>query len=315
MISNSLKSLIAFVVLSFFILMLIYFYSGNSGGARSQQEAPVNITVDTTKQIQSKRTESVLRSFKLNSNDAISFPLLPILREISGLAVTPNGDIFTHNDEDGIIFKLDPLDGSVLSTFEMTVNGKRVQDDLEGIAIAEENMFVINSNGKIYMFEPVGNGEKANCRIYPTSLAVDWEIEGLAYDPTIRSLVIISKNPLTAKASGKVGIFFWSLDKRALLLEDTIYIPIHQLADKIGQKKFQPSGIERHPESGHYLIIAARQHSIAEITPQGELLAIQKLAGKLHHQMEGITVLTDKGLLISDEGGNKSGRLTFYPLN
>jgi len=31
--------------------------------------------------------------------------------------------------------------------------------------------------------------------------------------------------------------------------------------------------------------------------------------------MEGITVLTDKGLLISDEGGNKSGRLTFYPLN
>ena len=219
-----------------------------------------------------------------------------------------------HNDETCVIYSLDTNNGSIRSSFQLSLNGKLIRDDLEGIAVAEDHMYVINSNGKIYEFKSAGNGEMANCKIYPTSLVVDWEIEGLAYDSSIRSLVIISKNPLTAKASGKVGIFFWSLDKRSLILDETIYVPIREFAQKIGQKKFQPSGIEYHAESGHYLLVAARQHALAEITPQGEVLTVKKLSSKLHRQMEGITFSSDMGLVISDEGGNKAGRLTLYAM-
>lgn len=307
-------TLIIFIIISSFILLLLFRSEDNSRLVSTLEQETVIPPLDESKDTYSSASQSVLSSYNFSLSEVRSMDLPPLLRETSGLATTSDGNIFTHNDEDGIIFELEAEDGSVISTFDITVNGQRVQDDLEGIAVAEENMYVINSNGKIYEFIPAGNGEIANCKIYPTSLAVDWEIEGLAYDPSIRSLVIISKNPLTATVSGKVGVFFWSLEQRALMHDETIFIPIKQFADKIGQKKFQPSGIEYLPASGHYLLIAARQHTIAEITPRGEVLTVQKLSGKLHRQMEGITFITGKGLFISDEGGNKSGRLTLYPL-
>ena len=76
-------------------------------------------------------------------------------------------------------------------------------------------------------------------------------------------------------------------------------------------KTFQPSGIERHPVSGNYFVVAARQHAIAEITPEGQVVAVMEMSPDRHPQAEGITFTPDYDIIISDEGKDKRARLPF----
>ena len=92
-------------------------------------------------------------------------------------------------------------------------------------------------------------------------------------------------------------------------------IPIRDFSRHIKGKRFQPSGIERHPVSGNYFIVAARQRAIAEITPNGQVVAVMKFPAAWHRQAEGITFAPDNTLLVSDEGAGKRARLTLYPIS
>lgn len=314
MTSNLQKSLIALIILSLLFVMQYYSFSGGeTEGNVEKPEDVVTRTAGSAERFQVKHSELKIQTYNLTSNDATFFTLPPILREISGLAVS-SGSIWTHNDEDGILFNIDIANGTEISSFIITENGAEVKDDLEGIAVAEEYMYVINSSGKIYKFKSMDDGESAGCKVFFTNLGSDWEIEGLVYNSSIRSLVIVSKKPLSEKFDGKIGLFFWSIDSEALQHDKTIYMSARDFASRIGKKKFRPSGIEWDAVSGNYLLVAARQRSLAEINSQGELLHIQRLEKKLHPQMEGIAILPGKGLLVSDEGGDSAGRLTLYPL-
>lgn len=88
-----------------------------------------------------------------------------------------------------------------------------------------------------------------------------------------------------------------------------------QFSRHIAGKKFQPSGIERHPMSGNYFVTAALQGAIAEITPAGEVVAIKRFSARRHRQPEGITFAPDSTLILADEGAGKKVRLTLYPVS
>ncbi|MBC7791039.1 MAG: SdiA-regulated domain-containing protein, partial [Anaerolineae bacterium] len=81
-----------------------------------------------------------------------------------------------------------------------------------------------------------------------------------------------------------------------------------------GLNGLNPSGIEHDPQTGNYLIVAAKQRAIIEITPEGKLVATAKLAKRWHRQSEGIAIMPDRSLVIGDEGTKKTGggSLTFY---
>src|SRR5262245_54963359 len=51
------------------------------------------------------------------------------LREISGLAVTPDGRLFAHGDERAALYEIDPERGRILKSFSLNVRG-----DFEGLA-------------------------------------------------------------------------------------------------------------------------------------------------------------------------------------
>jgi uncharacterized protein YjiK len=78
------------------------------------------------------------------------------------------------------------------------------------------------------------------------------------------------------------------------------------------EKRFQPSGIARDPLTGNYYLVAAQQAAIAEITPEGDVVAVAHLSGEFHKQAEGIAFAADATLIIGDEGGSKRARLTLY---
>ncbi|MGH1366753.1 MAG: hypothetical protein ACRBF0_24555 [Calditrichia bacterium] len=315
---KSRKALLIFAGLSFALFAFALLFPGelpNKSMSEAQAKAaPEEVNIAELISQKSKSDKQLLNQFNFQEAFAKTVKLPKTLREISGLAITPDGKLLAHDDEKGIIHELDYTTGKIINSFNITIGGRTLREDLEGIAATEEYIYTVSSMGKIYEFSAGKNREAVPCKIYPTNLAVDWEVEGLTYHRPSRSLVIISKNPRSAKVRGKVGLFFWSLDSRSLQQNQTILMPIKDFAGKIGLKNFQPSGIEWDTPSGNYVLVAARQRAVAEINNSGNVLRVKRLTAKWHRQMEGITFLNGKGILISDEGAKQAARLTFYPL-
>ena len=242
------------------------------------------------------------------------FKLPKRLREISGLAMLAGNRLLAHDDERGVVVEIDYPDGSIVKAFSLGGRDGRVADDFEGIAAAEGRLYLVTSAGRLYEFGEGPDGATVPYKLYETGIGRDYELEGLAYDPDQRVLLLVSKNPRKSRLEGLIAIYRWSPDTRQFAEVDRILLEASALARRIESKRFQPSGIERHPVSGNYFVVAARQGAVAEITPQGQILAVAELAAGRHPQAEGISFASDNTLIIADEGGGKRARLSFYPV-
>ena len=235
------------------------------------------------------------------------------MREISGLAMLAGNRLLAHDDEKGEVVEIDYRNDSILKVFALGDRRGRVTDDFEGIAAAEGLLYLVTSTGRLYEFGEGADGETVPYRRYETGVGRFYEIEGLAYNPDQRSMLLISKNPRRPEQEGLIAIYRWSIDTRRLAEDSPILIETSALASRISRKEFQPSGIELHPESGNYFVVAARQHAVAEISPQGTVLAVRELKAGRHRQAEGIAFASDHTLVIADEGAGKRATLSFYP--
>lgn len=235
-------------------------------------------------------------------------------REISGLTMLADDRLLAHDDERGVVFEIDYRDGSIVKAFALGDLHEPIAADFEGIAAAEGRLYLVSSAGRLYEFGEGADGETVLYNLYATGIGRDYEIEGLAYDPTQRVLLLVSKNPTNPKQAGLVAIYRWSLATKQLVEDGHIFLSVAALSRRIDRKQFQPSGIERHPLSGNYFVVAARQRAVAEITPQGQVLAVAELAAGRHPQAEGIAFAADHTLIISDEGAGQRATLTFYSI-
>lgn len=263
--------------------------------------------------IQERGNDLTLGSYALGE-PARQLKLPKRLREISGLAMLPENRFLAHDDERGVVVEIDYHDGSIVKDFALGNRRGSVGDDFEGIAAADGRLYLVSSSGRIYEFGEGDDGTTVLYSRYETEIGRDYEIEGLAYNPDQRALLLISKNPRRSGQEDLIAIYRWSIDTRRLVEDSRILIEASTLAPRIGRKRFQPSGIERHPVSGNYFVVAARQRAVAEITPQGTVLAVTELSAGQHRQAEGITFASDNTMVIADEGAGKRATLSFYPV-
>ena len=256
-----------------------------------------------------------LESYTLNEKTATHWKLPEYLEEISGLAMTRDDRLLAHNDERGVIFEIDYQKGSIVKSFQLTDMKNPVASDFEGIATIDDQIYLVTSSGRIYECREGTAGESVLFNVYTTGVGRDCEIEGLAYDESKRALLLMCKDARSADMEGKLAVYHWSIDEKQLKKDAHTVIPVDEFARHIKGKKFQPSGIERHPMSGNYFIVAARQGAIAEITPGGQVVAVREFPAQWHRQAEGITFAADGTLIIADEGAGKRARLTLYPVS
>jgi len=116
------------------------------------------------------------------------FDLPGRLDEISGLAFSPDGRLFAHDDERGRVHEIDPLTGEVGKRFDLGAGP--VADDFEGIAIVGERFFLVSSTGRLYEFREGDDRAIVAYRVTDTGLGRGCEIEGLDWDPAADELLI-----------------------------------------------------------------------------------------------------------------------------
>ena len=253
---------------------------------------------------------SALAGYAIAKGGDARWELPDVLREISGLATMPDGRLFAHADERALIVELDVRRQRVAKTFAMGRQG--VRGDFEGIAVVGDRFWLVTSDGILHESAEGANGADVPFRTYDTGIGSQCEVEGLAYDPATAALMLACKTPRARALRGTVTVFSWSIQRRALVGRGGLRVRADSLARRAGVSTFSPSGIERDPTTGHWLIIAARERAIVEIAPDGRIVAAAALSRRGHGQAEGIAIAADRTLLIADEGAKRRGTLTTY---
>jgi uncharacterized protein YjiK len=259
----------------------------------------------------SARSEpSVLSAFNLAAKPDLHWELPRSLDEISGLTYTEDGRLLAHGDERAIVFELDPRSGTVVKRFGF--GNPPVPGDFEDIVAVGDVLFLVTSDGVLYQGKEGADGEHVGYAVIPTGLGRRCEVEGLAYEPSDHTLLLACKTPRSRVLRGMVAVYRWSLERRKLLPTPAPVLPLSTLARGLPGRGFHPSAITRDPASGHYLLLAAREHALAEVTPDGQVLGLARLRPSDHRQAEGLTFAPDGSLLLSDEAAGKRATLTVY---
>jgi uncharacterized protein YjiK len=235
--------------------------------------------------------------------------LPPELSEVSGLALTPDGRLFAHNDESARITELDYRRGTVIKQFFVGKEGLR--GDFEGLAYARDRFFLLSSDGTLYEFREGADKERVEFTAHDTHLGRECEFEGVAFDSTANALVLACKNVAEKKFKDMLVLYRYSLwDSGGARLTE-LTVPQSDAIGKNPWKQFRPTDITVDPYSGNYVLVAAQERGILAVTPAGAVVFSRLLEGR-HPQAEGIAITRDSILIIGDESIASPGTITLY---
>jgi uncharacterized protein YjiK len=233
------------------------------------------------------------------------------LNEISGLVLDDNNNLFAHNDEKGIIFQLDKNSGKIIKKYQLGRLG--IEADFEAIATAGNRFFLLESNGTIYEFVEGGNNDKVDIKKYNLNFSSRYEFEGLCYDKKNNGLLLACKEYQGKKYKDKRPVFLFSLKSGKVFSDPLFVIDNDKLKKEYGIKDFYPSGIAISPLNDCYYILSSKgEPCIVVLSPEGKIIAGEKLSKKHHQQPEAIAFLNDGTMVIGDEKVHKHATLSFY---
>jgi uncharacterized protein YjiK len=234
----------------------------------------------------------------------------PELTEISGLALTPDGRLFAHGDEAARVFEIDYRRGTVVKQF--WVGEDALREDFEGITYAGNRFFMVTSKGVLYEFTEGADGERVEFQLHDTRLGKECEFEGVAFDSTANTLLMPCKNVGKKSQQGNLIIYRYRLgsDSGGTSTSE-LSIPMSQAVGNNGWKQVRPTDISIDPWTGNYVLVAAQEKGILQVTPAGVVVFSRPLAGS-HPQAEGLAITRDSILIVGDEGTGQPGAITLY---
>jgi uncharacterized protein YjiK len=226
------------------------------------------------------------------------------LLEISGLALTPDGRLFAHADEGGTVFELEYRSGRFIKAFSVGQD-RPVVGDFEGITTVGDTLFMLTSKGVLYQFLEGEQGGKVPYVSHDTGLEKACEFEGVAYDSTQGSMLMVCKNVYTEGALGdSLVIYRWPLYAKGDSAAPRITAPLEPIIGPNGWDDLHPSDITIDPGTGNYVIVTAQERALVVVRPTGELVSARPLGKSLAHA-EGVAITRDGILIISTEGREK----------
>ena len=237
---------------------------------------------------------------------AASFEMPGRLDEISGLAMTPKGRLFAHDDERGTVHEIDRATGELDKRF--SIGDPPLRGDFEGLAVVGERFFLVTSEGLLHEFREAGDRETSPHRVTDLGLRGSCEVEGLDHDP--RDAVLLVACKVTEPDRGLLVVHRVPLDPqrpRPAPLE----IPRAQLPAFGLREAFQPSSVVAGP-TGTLLLASAAPEALIEVDRAGRVISGVDLSGGRHPQTEGIAFGPDGTLYLSDERNGQDAQVTAY---
>jgi uncharacterized protein YjiK len=232
----------------------------------------------------------------------------PSLREISGLAVTSRGTVLTHDDNVGRVSEIDPRTGILLKSFSLAGLQK---GDFEAITIAGPDIYLLESNGRLFKFRDAADGEQVPYSIYNTGLGKECEFESLTYEPDSSRLLMACKRLLNKNEGHELRIYILPLPLGNPSATTSMNIPMDEVRQQNKWKNFRPSDMNIDPFTGNYVIVASREKAYVVVTPEGDVVRSQMLPGE-HRQAEGIAITKDSLMIVSDEANVTPPKITLY---
>jgi len=236
-----------------------------------------------------------------------SWKLPRSLVEISGLSFIDNNRLACIQDENGIVYIFNQMEGKVEQEIFFGDNG-----DYEDIEIMNNDAWVLKSNGTLYEVADYLKQGKPTVNKYPTALSGVNDTEGLAYDPVNRGLLIACKGyPLSDEIIGKEykGIYSFDLENKFFDIKPFLMIKMDTIKYYKGDETFAPSGIAVHPTTGNIFILGSVGKLLLVLSRRGEMMAMIKLNPKIFRQPEGICFSPDGTMYIASEGDGMEGTL------
>jgi uncharacterized protein YjiK len=278
------------------VLVAVFFLSACRGGDFSKAEA---------EELAARQRRFSARLALPDSGPLARWVLPPQLLEVSGLALTPDGNILAHNDENPVLSVIDPRRGVVTRQFSFGERG--LHGDFEGIAVSGGEIFLLVSNGTIYRLREGGDGDNVPYTTIDTKLGKECEFEGIAVD---RAGMILLACKNVAKKGPKDQLVIYRWDPRTSQAS-MLAIPYSAVIGDNGWKDLHPSDITVEPTTGNYVVIAAQEKALIVVTPQGQVVSSGPLPEK-PRQAEGVAIASDGILYVSDEGSSAPGTLSLY---
>ncbi|WGQ09505.1 SdiA-regulated domain-containing protein [Pedobacter gandavensis] len=225
------------------------------------------------------------------------------LLEISGIAFYKgkSDTVYSIQDEEGSVFR---QKWGVKHQKNVSFASK---GDYEDIAIFNEKVFVLKSNGHLYSFpfsETVK--EKAEQVKVSKKLVPKGEYESLYADPETQKVYVLCKScPVDKKKKTSTGyVLNYDLKLDSLIPESTFSIDLEQIK-KLNPKlkaSLSPSALTKNPKTKEWYILASANKLLVIADENWKIKQVHRLNSSIYNQPEGIAFDNDMNLYISNEG-------------
>ncbi len=220
------------------------------------------------------------------------------LNEISGLTLTDDSRLLCVQDEKAVVYTLNKNNGEIRDKYDF---GKDA--DFEGIAYANNKIYVLKSNGDI---KRIKKDDKV--KTYNQDHNKGEDFEGLCHDQNNNRLLVACKEHANKEKNDDIRIYAFDLKEKKYLKK-----PAYKISKKKIAKDFNPSGIAIHPD-GNIYIISSTSKKLLVLSAGGDIIAIEKLPKYIFNQPEGITFDQSGNLFISNEKKNTQPTLLKFEL-
>lgn len=232
------------------------------------------------------------------------------LKEISGLSPSDSAGFYLAiADERGEVFWIDGERGGAVVRQVLF----REKGDFEGVEMVGQTIWAAKSNGDLF---EITNWIKSAPEVveYNTSLKKSNDVEGLAYDPWRKALLLACKeNPDSA---GSRGVWVFNLTTKSLDPAPAYTIDPEEVNKMLPYSEnekhdfFSPSAIALHPKSKDvYVISTALKRLVVLDYKSGQIKHVHRLDKKLLPQPEGLSFDAAGNLFIGSEGKKGEGLL------
>jgi len=231
---------------------------------------------------------------RLSPSHSVTLP--KALKEISALQWMSNDVLACLEDENGIIYHINPSSGAILDQFPFDDPG-----DYEGITFHQGSYYVLKSNGNILKVKG------KNTSLFKFKKNKDFDFEGLCFDPVTNNLLVACKTHGDKDKDDNLFIYSFSLADNEYSEE-----PFLKLKKKKVHPDFKASAIARHP-LGDLYVLSGPARLLLILSPANEVKQLLKLDKETYPQAEGLTFSPTGEMYIANEKNKTGPSLLTFP--